>query len=126
MSLPNGNPTFDCAGEEHLRIYLAKYGDATTNWGWQTLKRMTSWGFNSVGQDSEGEVLPWQICSNCIWPGEQQPIPLPYISEPKPAENASINASGYLTSPLKDAISGTNSNYSAWRGGALYDVFDPA
>ena len=47
-------------------------------------------------------------------------------SEPKPAENASINASGYLTSPLKDAISGTNSNYSAWRGGALYDVFDPA
>jgi hypothetical protein len=123
--LTNGNPTLDCAGKNTYNVYLAKYGDTTTNWSWQTLKRLTSWGFNSVGQDSEGEVLPWQICSNCIWPGQLQPIRLPYLSELKPAEDASVNEYSYLTSPLKDEITATNSNYSAWRGGALFDVFDP-
>lgn len=122
----NGNPTLDCAGNNTYPIYIAKYGDTSSNWGWQTLKRITTWGFNSIGQDSGGSVLPWQTCSNCNWPGGTQPVPLPYLSESKPAENASINRSGYLTSPIKDEISGTNSNYSGWRGGALYDMFDPA
>ena len=129
-AVTNGNPTLDCARNNTHPIYLAKYGDTTFNWAWQTLKRMTTWGFNSVGQDSVGQVLPWETCSvgvaGCIWPGGQQPIPLPYLSESKPAEYASINRFGYLTSPVKDAISGTNRNYSAWRGGALFDVFDPA
>lgn len=129
---PNSNPTPDCNGVNTYPIYAAKYaalGDTTgtgINWGWQTLKRMTTWGFNSVGQDSVGSVMPWQTCSNCVWPGGTQPIPVPYLTEAKPAENASVNRSGYVTSPIKDEISGTNGNYSAWRGGALYDVFDPA
>ncbi|MGB6484416.1 MAG: hypothetical protein WBE86_13100 [Candidatus Acidiferrales bacterium] len=124
--LPNGNSTPDCLGNNTYPIYLAKYGDTKANWGWQTLKRMTSWGFNSIGQDSSGWVLPWQTCSNCVWPRGKQPIPLPYISEPKPAEYAATNHDGYVTSPIKDEISGTNSNYTAWRGGALFDVFDPS
>ncbi|MGC1108100.1 MAG: hypothetical protein WA876_16340 [Candidatus Acidiferrales bacterium] len=121
----NGNPTKDCTGANTYPIYAAKYGDTNYNWGWQTLKRMTTWGFNSVGQDSGGSAMPWQTCSNCVWPRGKQPIQLPYISEPKPAEYASINEFGYLTSPIKDEISGTNNNYTAWRGGALFDVFDP-
>ena len=128
--LTNGNPTNDCNGTNTYPIYPAKYGASgtgfdTTNWGWQTLKRMTTWGFNSVGQDSAGSVMPWQICSNCVWPGGQQPVPVPYISEYKPAENGATNAFGFLSSPLKDEISGTNGNYTAWRSAALYDVFDP-
>lgn len=123
--VPNGNPTKDCKGVNTYPIYAAKYGDATYNWGWQTLKRMTSWGFNTVGQDSGAYVNPGQICSNCLWPGGKQPIPLPFISEMKPAENAAINVNGYISEPIKDEIGGTNSNYSSWRGGALYDMFDP-
>jgi hypothetical protein len=123
---PNGNPTTDCNGTNTYPIYIAKYGDTTSNWGWQTLKRMVSWGFNSAGQDSTGWVLPWETCSTCAWPSGKQPIPLPYITEAKPAEYASINQFGYLTSPIKDELAGTNNNYHSWRGAALFDVFDPA
>ena len=128
---PNGNPTLDCKGENTYPIYAAKYGTATDptgttiNWGWQTLKRMTAWGFNSVGQDSSGNVMPFQTCSNCDWPGGKQPIPVPYLMVPKPAEYASMDRFGYLNSPIKDEIYGTNAAYTAWRGGALFDVFDP-
>ena len=66
----NGNRAVDCAGKNTYPIYLAKYRDASANWAWQTLKRMTSWGFNSVGQDSNGNAFPWRTCSNCIWPGK--------------------------------------------------------
>ena len=123
--VPNGNPTLDCQRRNTYPIYLAKYGDTTYNWGWQTLKRMTGWGFNSIGQDSGGNVMPFQQCSNCMWPGGKQPLPLPYFGEPKPAEYASVNLEKYLPEPIKDEISGTNANYSAWRGGALFDAFDP-
>jgi hypothetical protein len=122
---PNGNPTNDCNGTNTYPILISKYGDTNTNWGWQTLKRMTTWGFNSIGQDSTGSVMPWQTCSNCVWPGGRQPIPLPYISELRPAEYAAVNQFGYLTEPIKDEITGANNNYSSWRGGALFDVFDP-
>ena len=112
---PIPKATNDCENVNTYPIYIRKYGDASSNWGSQTLKRMTTWGFNSVGQDSVGFVHP----------GGKQPIPLPYLTEPKPAENASINQSGFLTEPIKDEISGANNNYNGWRGGALYDVFDP-
>ncbi len=117
--------TKDCNGADTHPIYAAKYGDATFNWGWQTLKRMTAWGFNSVGQDSGSYVQANTNCSKCVWPGGKQPIPLPYLTELKPAEYASINRLGYLTEPIKDEIGGTNNNYNYWRGGALYNVFDP-
>ncbi len=123
--LTNGNPTKDCKGVNTYPTYAAKYGDTTYNWGWQTLKRMTGWGFNTVGQDSGAYVSASQICSNCLWPGHKQPIPVPYITEMKPAENASINVNGYISEPIKDELGTTNSNYTGWRGAALYDMFDP-
>jgi len=123
--LTNGNPTKDCNGVNTYPIYAAKYGDAEFNWGWQTLRRMTAWGFNSVGQDSGPFVQPWETCPKCDWPQRRQPIRLPSLVEAKPAEYASINVAGLLAEPIKDEISGVNDNYSAWRGGALYDIFDP-
>lgn len=127
---PNGNPTPDCNGVNTYPIYATKYGDTTYNWGFQTLRRITSWGFNSVGQDSSGHVGPNDTCSGCAWPVGVQPIPVPYVLEDKPAESAAINQPinnvTVLTSPLKDEISGTNNNYTSWRGASTYDVFDPA
>lgn len=123
--LTNGNPTLDCQGKNTYPIYLDKYRDTSSNWGWQTLKRMTNWGFNSVGQDSGANTLPWQTCSKCVWPGGKQPVPLPYITELRPGSYAAVNRFGSLTEPIKDEINGTNSNYASWRGGALFDVFDP-
>lgn len=119
------NPTRDCKGINVYPILIAKYGDTTYNWGWQTLKRMTAWGFNSVGQDSVPYVKPGEKCPKCDWPGRKQPISLPYLTEPKPAEYASVNQAGLLSEPIKDEVAGSNDNYKAWRGTALYDVFDP-
>jgi hypothetical protein len=127
---PNGNPTNDCNGVNTYPIYATKYGDTTYNWGFQTLRRMTSWGFNSVGQDSAGHVGPNDTCSGCAWPNGVQPIPVPFVSEVKPAESASINqpvnSVTVLSSPIKDEIAGANNNYTAWRGASLFDIFDPA
>lgn len=122
---PNGRARKDCNGAETFPIYISKYGDATFNWGSDTLKRMTAWGFNTVGQDSGPYVQPWSKCPKCDWPNRTQPIPLPILAESKPAEYASINQFGFLQEPIKDEIAGANNNYNAWRGGALYDVFDP-
>ena len=124
--VPPANPTLDCAGVNTYPLYIAKYGDATYNWSWQTLNRLQSWGFNSLGQDAGGQLFPENTCTTCTWPGGVQPVPVPYIIEFKPAENASINAFALLSSPLKDAIAGTNLNWTGYRGAALYDAFDPA
>lgn len=123
--LPNGARTLDCQNENTYPIYIAKYGDATFNWGWQTLKRMTAWGFNSVGQDSGPNVFPFRTCRDCLWPQGKQPIPLPYLTESRPVEYAAVNKFGYLAEPIKDEITGTNDHYDFWRGGGLFDVFDP-
>jgi len=133
MSITSGlltNPTLDCAGKNVYPIYAAKYGDVTYNWGWQTNKRLTQWGFNSIGQASVGFNLPFTTCTlgvaGCNWPGGTQPIKLPYITELKPAEDASILSGGYVTSGVKDMLGGLNLNYTGWRGAATYDVFDSA
>ena len=123
--LTNGNSTLDCEGKKTYPVHLAKYGDNGTNWSWQTLKRMMAWGFNSVGQDSGANVLSWQTCNKCAWPGGKQPIPVPYLTEMRPGSYAAVNRFGYLTEPIKDEINGSNNNWRGWRGGALFDVFDP-
>lgn len=123
--VPSGRGQVDCNRQSAYDLLLHKYGDVSFTWAWQTLRRVTAWGFNSVGQDSGAQVVPEQRCSDCPWPGHRQPIPLPYLWELKPAEYASVNRFDFASSPLKDIINGTNSHYSTWRGGALFDVFDP-
>ncbi len=128
---PDPDPTLDCKGVNTYPIYAAKYGTSWDvsgtglNWGWQTLKRMQSWGFNTLGEDSgNGGTLPWATCTGCGWPGWTQPIPIPIIVELKPSINALANRFGYINSAVKDVISGTNQNYTSLRA-TLFDVFDP-
>jgi hypothetical protein len=122
---PNPTPSPCTGGNNLFPMITAKYGDASYNWGWQTLKRVTQWGFNSIGQDSVGFVQARATCSKCLWPGHTQPIPLPYIIEAKPAENAYRNVGGFISSAIKDAIIATNTNWHGYRGAALFDAFDP-
>ncbi|HEV2424079.1 MAG TPA: hypothetical protein VGZ29_04540 [Terriglobia bacterium] len=121
---PNGNPTYDCQGNNTYNTYVSKYGDATYTWGFQTLRRLQLWGFNSIGQDSSAYLNPNTTCKNCSWKGGVCPIKMPYLAEDKPAEYAMANFDGYLSEPLKDLLNGVNSNYQFWRGGSLPDVFD--
>jgi hypothetical protein len=121
---PAGKGTLDCNHQSAYDFLVRKYGDVTYNWGWQTLRRMTAWDFNSVGQDSYGIVTPTYTCHGCAWPGGTVPIKLPYILEDKPAQYASVNVRGYASGYLKDIMNGVNGNYTAYRA-MLPDVFDP-
>lgn len=122
--MPAGKGTLDCNGQSAQDFLVRKYGDVTYDWGWQTLKRMTAWNFNSVGQDSYGLVTPAYSCHNCAWPGGKAPIKLPYIVEDKPAQYATVNVRGYAKGYIKDIMNGVNDNYRAYRA-TLPDVFDP-
>jgi len=131
MSVGNIEPaskgTLDCHNQSAYDFLIRKYGeppDFVSTWAWQTLKRMTSWGFNSVGQDSVGQVQPWYSCGTCPWPGGTQPIKLPYLAEDRPALYASINRDGYARGSTKDIMTGVNGNYNRYRA-MLPDVFDP-
>ncbi|MGB6874977.1 MAG: hypothetical protein WBD87_02985, partial [Candidatus Acidiferrales bacterium] len=127
-------PEYTANGTNGNAVYATKYAYGTDtagtsyNWVWQVEKRMTGWGFNSVGQDS-GNIVAYTTCSGaaCNWPSGKNPIPLPFIDEAKPAEHAAYNANGYVTSPVKDMIAGTNTNcLGCYRGGSTYDFFDPS
>lgn len=121
---PPGKGTLDCNNQSAYDILIRKYGDASYNWAVQTLKRMTAWGFNSIGQDSVGYVRPDWACKGCPWPGGRQPVPLPFIMEERPAQYATINRNNYASGPLKDLSNGMNANYRAYRA-TIPDVFDP-
>ncbi|HEV2423427.1 MAG TPA: hypothetical protein VGZ29_01220 [Terriglobia bacterium] len=113
------------------------------NWGKATVKRLASWGFNSIGVDSSSYVLGdstckwWQNSSptfECTWPpaggtANVPPIQMPYMVEIKPAQttiyNGPIGSTYVLTEPVKDTQSGTNDYYLGYKGGAVIDVFDP-
>ena len=120
---PNGNPTYDCAGNNTSQIYLDKYGDRDFNLGWQTEVRMRAWGFNAVAQDSWPQIFPITKCNNCVWPGGVNPIPFPLIMEDRPISYSSVNLWGYANGPVKSIMWGVNSSYKAWRSW-VPDVFD--
>ncbi|MFZ0640652.1 MAG: hypothetical protein WA020_11870 [Candidatus Acidiferrales bacterium] len=124
---PPATGQIDCTGNNVYSVVVAKYGDATYNWAWQTLQRVTQIvGFNSLGEDSGGDIFPQTTCSSCTWPGKVQPIPLPYFTEIKPTGYAGENHLGYLSEPIKEIIQGVNNTYyTSWRGDPLYDGFDP-
>lgn len=123
--MPAAKGMLDCEGHNAYDVLVKKYGDATYNWGAQTLKRMTAWGFNSVGQDSYAIVSPGYPCHNCPWPGGSIPIKVPYIVESKPISYASVNLRGFASGYLKDIMNGVNNRYTAYRA-MLPDVFDPS
>lgn len=115
--------------------FAAKYAYGTDTAGtganrtWQNLKRATSWGFNSVGQQTFGSYLPWYTASGPAsnWPGGNQPIPLPIIIEANSPLNAMVNREGYagLNQPVKSAQTGNDNSGSLSFGKDLVDVFDP-
>lgn len=125
-----GTCTGGCLGtgaidQNGVRNTLAKYTDASYNWGWQTLNRMQQWAFNGVGQDSVGQVLPTEIQGGVNWPGGTQPVPMPEFLEFRPMTRAAGNFDGFLSEPLKDLLALVNTNYPGRHNTDVFDAFDP-
>jgi len=90
---PDGNPfwmfgVWNIVGDDHLfpagtalsysKRTIAKYGDADLTWGPQQVRRLKSWGFNTIGPYSVSWVTPTQ--SDNRWPGDHtQPVKAPYV-----------------------------------------------
>jgi Putative Ig domain len=113
-------------------IATAKYGNLDTSWGPQQNRRILSWGFDSVGQLSNGYVYPGATCSGCAgWPNGQQPVKMPDSRTILVSNYSSRNLRNYAARPAKDIFGGLNQYYTdgnrqpGYRGAALVDFYDP-
>jgi hypothetical protein len=107
-----GNPGADQSGKSYSDYANAKYNGDQNMWASQTKKRLLSWGFNGIGQDSSSLVLSYGTYNR------QPTSPLmPHFNDrPGFAMNSMRNVGGYISSPIKNFLVG-------W--GAFPDVFDP-
>jgi len=103
----------------------AKYGDVDLNWGPQQVRRLKSWGFNTIGPYSVSWVTPTQ--SDDHWPGDHtQPVKAPYVFLGNFSWYSLINSQNFGTRPVKDLIAGVKPDILGYYGGSFPDVFDPA
>lgn len=104
---------------------VAKYGDANLAWGPQQVRRLKSWGFNTIGPYSVSWVTPTQTDSR--WPGDHtQPVKAPYILLENFSWYSLINSQNFGSRPVKDLIAGVKPDLLGYYGGNFPDVFDPA
>ena len=122
-------------GVDHQGIALAnvitqKYAvgptsNATLNWALQSLRRLQSWGFNSLAEDAVSWVTPvavhssWQSADNTI------PLKFPYVAIAAPSWYSLTNTKNYAEGPVKDLIAGVKlSVFKDYRSQSA-DFWDP-
>jgi len=137
---PDGNPfwmfgVWNIVGDDHLfpagttlsysKRTIAKYGDADLTWGPQQVRRLKSWGFNTIGPYSVSWVTPTQ--SDNRWPGDHtQPVKAPYVFLENFSWYCLTNSQRFGTRPVKDLIAGVKRDILSYYGGNFPDVYDPA
>ncbi len=104
---------------------ITKYGDTQITWGPQQVRRLRSWGFNTILDHFSTWVHP--VAYDPRWPGDQtQPEKIPGVWFVR-ADNWTIrNINGYCPSgaSAKDIFQGINTAYySGWMGSST-DPFD--
>ena len=104
-------------------IVRRKYGDREVVWGLQQIRRLKSWGFNTVGPYSIRYVSPSDKSDRL--PGDQSGGGrMPEVVMLKPSYYSLRNAQNLARGAVKDIIRGTDSHYRGYRA-AFPDVFDP-
>jgi hypothetical protein len=103
----------------------AKYGDTNLTWGPQQVRRLQSWGFNTIGPYAVSWVTPMQ--SDNRWPGDgTQPVKAPLVGLENFSWYALLNSNNYGIRPVKDLITGVKPGLLGYYGGNFPDVYDPA
>jgi hypothetical protein len=106
-------------GISYDQIILSKYGDRA-KWGNQIVKRIQSWGFNSIGDYGSTYVYPFGRTG-------VNPILLPMNPTMRLTSDGLINRSGFVPSTFKSLTDSISLNvYTGYNGGGMPDVFDPA
>jgi hypothetical protein len=123
----------DDRGGTYRQRVIAKYGDADARWGPQQVRRLRSWGFNTLSEYANKWVQPWTTAGghSSPWarPGGRPPWPNP---EPMgaigfiwPSHYALRNQNKRAPQPVKEILRATDAHYRGWRG-RFPDVFDPS
>lgn len=97
----------------------ARYGGWQT-WGVQAARRLVAWGFNTAAEYSNA----WVVAVDDTGP-RNTTAPIPSVEMLRPAYYALIDQNNYAPQPVKDLMSGLDSNYTGYTGDSLPDVFDP-
>jgi len=100
-------------------------GNATLNWALQTVRRMQSWGFNSLAEYANGWTLP--VAVNNEWPTSDYTIPvkLPFVGFAAATAYSMTNSGNYASQPVKDLMAGVKTTvYTNYRSQAA-DYWDP-
>lgn len=111
----------DDMGSNHAARLKQKYGTKYV-WAEQTIKRLRSWGFNTLGEYATYYVLPTPNRYG-TW---TNPEKMPFVQMIRPSYYGLRNQWGLAPGPFKDLISATDPTiYTYWRSAATPDVFDP-
>src|SRR5579872_774428 len=120
----------DYQGISLANVVNAKYasgftGNSTLNWGLQTVRRMQSWGFNTVAEYANIWTLPTSSDSDWGTPDSFIPVKLPFVGLVTPSLYTLTNVGSYANGPVKDLIYGIKSAvFSGYRSSSP-DVWDP-
>jgi len=104
----------DDMGNNYYNRTKAKYGDTDLTWGPAQVKRMQSWGFNTVGPFASGYTLA--VKTNPDWPGDgSNPVKAPFIGFFRPSFYSMTNQSNWAPQPVKNMFAGISQYYTGYR-----------
>src|SRR5579871_2055365 len=111
----NEDESTDDSGDTYYHRTTVKYGDAGPSWASAQLRRVRSWGFNSLGPYASDYVLP--TTKDYRLSGDQtKPLKVPFIGLIRPAYYGMVNQSHWAPQPIKDMLYGVSPYYVARDG----------
>jgi len=111
-----GDSHVDESGGTYDARFQSKYGSTAIGWP-QSLRRLKSWGFNTVGPYSY--TMTWPSTTNSAWAGGQQPVKMPMVGIAYHPAARSVTAGACLNlyGGLDSSVVTIGRNFP--------DVFDP-
>jgi len=106
-------------GSTYTNAAISKYGDNSTVFSRQAVRRLRLWGFNTVGEYHNSYVTPAPLQAANHANSEKMPFLHLINTVLEPVADGA----------LKNIVIGTDPGsccYTGYRGGSLGDVFDPA
>lgn len=99
--------------------------DSTLNWALQSVRRLQSWGFNTLNEYSNAYTWPTTTDSQWTTPDHAIPQRMPFVVIVRPSWYAYTNANNWANAPIKDLVPGiTAAAYSGYRS-HMPDIWDP-
>jgi hypothetical protein len=103
---------------------IAKYGDQNQAWGPPTVRRLRSWGFNTILDHYNLWCHP--VARHDQWPGDRtQPEKMPAVGFVDGASYPVRNVSSLAPHPAKNIFNGINTSYYKGYVAPSTDPFDP-